>query len=56
MLRIATDLYVRSVAFVITRQRIGALAVVVIIVVIVIPPSAHTPVLLCWPHIHLFSD
>src|SRR5690606_14272122 len=54
MLRIAADLHIRAIAFVIARQRIGALAVIVVI--IVIPPSAHAPVLLCWPHIHLFSD
>src|SRR5690606_3272117 len=53
MLRIAADLHIRAIAFIVARQRIGALAVVVIIV---IPPSAHAPVLLCWPHIHLFSD
>ncbi|MDT4861597.1 hypothetical protein FQZ97_962090 [compost metagenome] len=55
MLSIAADFYVRTIAFIITRQRIGALAVIVVII-IVIPPSAHAPVLLCWPHSHLFSD
>ena len=45
LLRGATDLHIRTVAFKAARERIRTLAVVV-----VAAASAHAPVLLLWPH------
>jgi hypothetical protein len=60
LLRGAPDFHVRPVAFVVTGQRIGTLAVVIIIIVvaaiiIIVVASAHAPVLLLWPHPTLFG-
>ena len=35
---------------------VPSIVVIVVIIIVIIPPSAHTPVLLYWPHRLLFSD